>query len=305
MAEKPFSDTASRIRLIVVVAVMAALAYAWTAYFQARTIRTDRLSELESELTNKNQRVLNGKRADGMLKDWQARSLPADAALAQDLYQSWLTGLVAGASWENAKTDVSTASFARGGVFQTLSVTVSGKGDWNQLVKFLYDFYSAGYFHQVRSLSVKPIENGKLDLTCRIEAAVMPKAKATSALPEATAGRLAWDKLEDYQSAISARNLFVAYTAPPPPPAGLSPIDKFDVAGHAYLTAILQVGERPQAWLNVRTTGQLLKLAAGDNFQVGDLSGKVLQIGHRTMEFEAAGERRTIDLGQNLRAKMN
>lgn len=85
-------------------------------------------------------------------------------------------------------------------------------------------------------------------------------------------------------------------TAPPPP--------KFDTAKFTFLTGVIgtDVEGESEAWLQVRTTGQMLKLRAGADFDVGSLQGKIVHIGEQEIEIETAdGKRLVVYVGENLR----
>lgn len=95
-----------------------------------------------------------------------------------------------------------------------------------------------------------------------------------------------------------------AIVDPPPPrePEKIVEKPKFDTAKFTYLTAVLDVGGQPEAWLLVRTTGQTLKLQVGEKFDVGTMQGVIRRIGEQDVEVETAdGKRWLISIGENLR----
>jgi hypothetical protein len=111
-------------------------------------------------------------------------------------------------------------------------------------------------------------------------------------------------KPEDYRQAIVTRNVYTAYVPPRPPAVKNSDPPKpppFDEAQQAVVTAILDEGGAPQAWVNVRTSGKLLKLREGEEFTVGSLKGTITRIGPQEIEFLADGKRRLVALGKSLR----
>ena len=85
----------------------------------------------------------------------------------------------------------------------------------------------------------------------------------------------------------------------PDPPAP-KPKPYFEDAEFAFVTAILEVNGQRQLWLNVRTSGETLKLAEGDRFEVKRLKGVVSRIGEDVVDVTAAGESRRFELGENL-----
>ena len=85
----------------------------------------------------------------------------------------------------------------------------------------------------------------------------------------------------------------------PDPPAP-EPKAYFEDAEFAVVTAITEVNGQKQLWLNVRTSGELMKLNEGDRFTVKRLQGIVTRIGEKDIDVAAAGERRRFELGENL-----
>jgi hypothetical protein len=77
----------------------------------------------------------------------------------------------------------------------------------------------------------------------------------------------------------------------PPPPPG------FNHAKFTILTAVLDIGGIREIWLHVRTTGETLKLHAGDQFEIGSIKGTVAQIGVSDFVFEADGKQRKLEKG--------
>lgn len=95
-----------------------------------------------------------------------------------------------------------------------------------------------------------------------------------------------------------------AVVDPPPekPPEKVVEKPKFDTAKHTYLTAVIDAGGQPEAWLVVRTTGQTFKLQAGEKFDVGTLKGTITDINDQDIEVETTdGKRLLISIGENLR----
>ncbi len=138
-------------------------------------------------------------------------------------------------------------------------------------------------------------------LTCLVGPDTMSSRPVPAGLP----GVLA--PLHRRVAAIVERNLFAAYVPPPPPPrprettvAAPPPPPAFDPAKYTYLTSIIEVDSRPQAWLNVRPTKQTLRLFVGDGITVGKFSGKLVRIADKEIEIESDGKRRVVALGKSL-----
>ena len=85
----------------------------------------------------------------------------------------------------------------------------------------------------------------------------------------------------------------------PNPPAP-KPKPYFEDAEFAVVTAITEVNGQRELWLNVRTSGEIMKLNEGDRFEVKRLKGIVSRIGVKDVDVTAAGESRRFGLGENL-----
>ncbi len=70
----------------------------------------------------------------------------------------------------------------------------------------------------------------------------------------------------------------------------------------AYVTAITQVDDRRQAWINLRNEKRLLKVFEGGEFTVGDVTLTISQILDKTVQVESQTlkMRWSVGLGQNL-----
>jgi hypothetical protein len=280
--------------------VAAGYGHRWyRGLFAARQSRVD---ALQKEIADKELKIARGQRAAAHLAQWEHRSLPANRELARSLYQSWLRAIVDRVKLTAA--DVTSQIVpSRRDAFDRLSFTINGRGSLEQLTRLLYEFYGANHLHQIRSLKVKPLADAKqLELQIVVEALVLPGADRQDDLNREPARQLALGDLAKYQAVIVSRNLFSQYLPPKPPIVEDRPTPpEFDIAKFAVITGIFEVGQRPQMWLNVRTTGKTLKLFEGDRFEVGTLSGTVIRIGSRRVELSAGGKRLLVALGESLR----
>lgn len=297
-----------RMLLLVTVLLLAGLGVKFTAnkLLAAFDTRTERRDSLQAELARKQTLILRGRRNSRQIADWEQQSLPANLQLARSLYQNWLVGLVDRAKLEAVQVNSSTPQ-SRGDAYRRLTFNLTAQGELVQIVRFLHEFYQAGHLHQIRSLSLAPAPAGRrLVLTATIEALSLPAADKDR-LNDQPAQRLARSKLEDYVQTIVSRNFFAPYT-PPPPPRPLvpdtprsPPQPQFDVARYAFLTAILHVSGQAEAWINVRPTGELLRLRQGDVLQVGAFRGTVMRIAERHIELDCDGQPCHVPLGSSLR----
>ncbi|MHB1034230.1 MAG: hypothetical protein ACYC0Y_06245 [Pirellulales bacterium] len=260
---------------------------------------------LKAEVEKNQASLIRGNRAAKRLADWELRSLPTNRDLARSLYQNWLLSLVDKVKLQSANVDSQPSVPRKGATFEKLAFTVRGSGTLEQLTQFLYDFYQAGHLHQLRRLEIEPGEGGKqLALTFTIEALVLPGADRKDKLTAQKATR-SLPPLAQYNEAIVKRNLFGPYVPPrepervvdePPPPKP----KEFDPVKAAFVTAIVQVDEKPQVWVNLRTTGEILKLRSGEKIDVGTYHGTISSIGAMDVVLQAQGKQWRATLGKSI-----
>ena len=294
--------------LAAVVGTLAVLAGLW---FVGRNLqksysdRNNRIALLEKEISGKDDRVELGALASRRLEDFRKRSLPADAKLSQSLVQNWLLTLVDRAKLKGGDVKPIAAVSSRGS-FQLLRFTVRGQGSLPQIVEFLHSFYNQDYLHQAPVINLKRLEGSdQIDMTLSAEVAIVPGAAARPKIEDAPSDRLAMKALADYRQAIVNRNVYAAYVPPRPvqsagPRTDPAKPDPYDDAQQAIVTAILDEGGSPQAWVSVRTSGKWLKLREGEEFSVGSMKGTITRIGPQEVEILADGKRRLIALGKSL-----
>jgi Tfp pilus assembly protein PilO len=286
--------------------------------------RRDKLTEEKQQKQGRVDQAL--RKVAGKLNEWNHRSLPPDAKLARPLYEKWLVSLMEEAGLGQAKLEPGKIR-ARPGVYTAVPLSLRARGSLDKLTAFLYKFYSAGYLHKVRTLSIKPMEKGAdFELALAIEALCLPGAEQKDELPSGLRSRLELPDAAAYLALLQRRRMendrfaaaggfFAPYAPPPPPPEPPRvvrvepkadprppepPKPSFDPAKHAFVTAILDVGGKPQVWIVVRTTGQTLKLQQGEPFEIGSVQGTIARINPRSLEIDVGGRRRSVALGANL-----
>ena len=60
-------------------------------------------------------------------------------------------------------------------------------------------------------------------------------------------------------------------------------------------------GKGPQAWINVRTTGEMLHLSAGDPIKIGALEGTIESVEPRSLVLKTGDKKFRVPLGASLR----
>jgi hypothetical protein len=285
---------------------------------QLRQVR----DEKAQEVAKKQARLDAAERSKAKLAEWERRALPANTRDAGRLYQSWLTGLVGRIKLDDVRIEPREGRVRRG-VYTALPFTVHGKATLDQLTRLLFEFYSAGYLHQIQQLTVTPLkDSGKLDVNMAIEAVSLPTATSTTGLPDQKPLRPLPGTLAEYQKTIVERNLFKPYTPPPPPtpppqprkidppkpppdppkPPPDPPKPPIDHLQFAVVDAITEINGKREVWLWVRTTDEKFFLAEGDSFKVGQTPGKVLKIPDLDqVEIAVDGKKLVIPRGGNLR----
>ncbi len=246
-----------------------------------------KIARLESDIRDKDLVIERAKEWTTKLNDWRSQSLPTDAALARSAYQNWLLELVELAEFERSNVD-SGEAVNKPGAYQKLPFTVRARVTLPKLTQFLYNFYQADHLHLIQRIGITPVANSDaLDLSLAIEALVLPQAERREQLSRKPSERLAGGSLE-YYDAIIERDLFSTGGA------------MFDTADYAFLTAILEVGNIPEVWFTIRTSGEIIKLRNGQNFEVGEFHGVIVEIDTQDVVIDSGNERWLLTLGENL-----
>ncbi|NLX95643.1 MAG: hypothetical protein GXY83_05655 [Rhodopirellula sp.] len=254
--------------------------------------------ELKREIERKEKQIDRGREAEARLEQWRRQSLPSDREAARSLYQNWLLASATSVGFDGTKVEA-TLGRQRGDVFHALRFNLQAQATLEELTHFLHKFYSAAFLHQILSLGLLPSDDGKkLNVQLSMEALSLTTADRGDRLPEKPSQPLLAADASDYAKKIAGRNIFAPYRKPDPPPADPPP---FDVARYVYLTAVVTVGDKPQAWIVNRISGNCLKLREGDEFKAGDYRGKLIRIGRREAEIEVDDRRWLLPLGDNLR----
>lgn len=238
---------------------------------------------------------------------WEKRALPRDPELARSLYQNRLAATLAAAKLKGVHVEPGRTTQIRD-VGVKMPFVVRSQGSLSDVVRWLTAFYRTDDLHQIREMSLQPSTGNELQLTATIEALSLPGADRTDRLTEAVDPQFEEGPTAEMLAKLQQRNFFAAYVPPPPPkppynpPPPPPPPPVFDEAKFAFLTSILSVDDRPQAWLSVRPTKQTLKLHEGDGIKVGRFTGTVVRIAEAEIEVEQDGNRRVVKLGQTLAA---
>ena len=233
----------------------------WGRYNDSLANQRTALIAAQGKLDEAKLNLERGRMAMKQLEAWQKQSLPADRDVAQTLYREWLRAKCsdAGVTLDDIQTDQRTT---RTDAYSTIGYTITAHGSLKAVTSLLYSFYRSTVLQQITRLQVRPgAEVGQLSIVLQIEALVLPGSANTAKLPEGESKRLAKASADDYVKSITGRNLLTAYSPPhaePPPSAAHvdPPKPKFDDAEFAFVTGIVEVNGRLQAWITVRTTAK-------------------------------------------------
>ncbi|MEM6690352.1 MAG: hypothetical protein AAF664_13050 [Planctomycetota bacterium] len=103
-----------------------------------------------------------------------------------------------------------------------------------------------------------------------------------------------------YPSQQMEKTIAIRLTDPPPPTPEPPPPPKFDEAKQTVLTGLVRGREDWNAWLDVRTRGETLKLRPGDNIAIGSVEGTVTSIDSKSMTFQWDGKSKELKLNESL-----
>ncbi|RIK76849.1 MAG: hypothetical protein DCC67_13375 [Planctomycetota bacterium] len=263
-------------------------------YQDAREQNVNQQIEAERALSEARAAVTRGQNARRQLNQWNRRSLPTDAAVAESLYQDWLRGRVTEVGLEVVELTDKTAS-ARTPNFGALSFEVRARGSLGDFTKFLYQFYSAIHLHRISDATISGVDVGqKLDITMTIDALILPGCERTD--------RLAADEpqpmpaeLDEYRSRIVDRNLFAVHT---PQAGGEGSADT--AAAAAKITGMTYGLGGWVMTVHVAEGDDVRVFQQGDAVEFGAFKGTVIEIDGRRAIVETDKGRFEIRLGQSF-----
>lgn len=202
--------------IVGVLLVGTCLYYGATKIYEVFNSRTDKIAELEDEISTKEAQQARGLRARRILTEFEERALPSDHLKASLRYRDWLqewvkdAGVGADVKWVS-KQDITVDKEPAHAIHE---FSVMCNANLPQLVELLYNFYSQDYLHRIKTLSARPMQGKLLQLSFRIEAVAMPGV-ADKSLENMPSKRLAFDSLDKYFDVIVGRNLYSPANQPP------------------------------------------------------------------------------------------
>lgn len=277
--------------------------------------REQRISKLESQISDKKARQNELLRSQKQFKEWGTRSLPPDPLIASTMYQNWLIDLASKSKLSQVSVVPSRVDpRPKGDTYYSVIATVKAEASLSRLCDFLYELRKSGLLHRVNSMTVEAARHEgdpTLDVTLVIEGLALTNSPVRGTLmSEGLASirdQIAMPKREDY-AAFEKKHLFVrGYKEPTPPRTEVvarppsTPVENIDAAEHVYLVASLARGDARDAWLYDRTANKKSVLVEGESFQAAGVDGTVTSIGTDFVVLKIGDEEWRLELGQNLR----
>lgn len=202
--------------LIAGILLLAVGYFGWTkvdAMFQAKQQLQD---DLRKEIKGYEETFRKDRRLVKTLEDLQKRSLPTNEQVAKNEYFKWLLKTAKQSGMD--KVQVKPASAGRFGVesYTPHKFTVDGFATLDQLITFLYRFYSSDDLHRISYYNFKPnSETHDIRMTITVDAISLNGAPMRTTVGDLESLRLAGRKLDEYIETIVNRNAFAPANQPP------------------------------------------------------------------------------------------
>ncbi|MCL2348017.1 MAG: hypothetical protein FWC50_07105 [Planctomycetaceae bacterium] len=233
-------------------------------------------------------------------QNYPYRSLPWPVDFAENRYQTWLLEVGQFCHFENFSVDKQGRRATQ--TYCILPYQLNARTSFDQLSRFLYEFYWSPYLHKITQMNITPVENTDLvNVSMRIEAIVLlSKVPAnapyplTNQFPVGHWSRLSSGLLETYTEPIDARNLMQFVRG------------GVDASDFTRLTAINYIGNEPEIWLSNQTNDTTIRAKVGDQIRVGSFIGKIVEVLEQDVVFETPGSssrvsmRWLVTLGESL-----
>jgi cellobiose-specific phosphotransferase system component IIA len=275
-------------------------------YGKALHAREADVEAAQTKLDEARHKLKEGHLAVKQMEAWQQRALPANYDKALSLYKAWL--LAKAKESGLAVSDITLLPVSSNSIaYKAIGYQLVANGSLSSVVSMLYEFYRSPQLHQISRLQLSRSPGSpQLTVSLDVEALSMRGAVATDKLPEGDAKRLKLASADNYKKSLAERDLVTAYTPPRPPTQPrerreMAGPPKFDDAELAYFSAFVDSGKGPQAWINVRSTGETLHLVAGDPVKVGALEGKIVSVEPHELVLKTGHKSYRVRLGETLR----
>ena len=99
---------------------------------------------------------------------------------------------------------------------------------------------------------------------------------------------------------VAEQKIEIEVVDPPPPPAPVVEKPKFDSAAQTYITGIVTGRRGPEVWLFSRVENQTTNALVCDQIELGQVKGKLIEIGKDFIVVETEGRRWTAGMDESL-----
>ena len=103
-----------------------------------------------------------------------------------------------------------------------------------------------------------------------------------------------------FPAKIAEQKIEIEVIDPPPPPTPVAEKPKFDAAAQTFITGIVSGRKGPEVWLFSRIENQTFNAAVGDQIELGQVKGKLVEIGKDFIVVETEGRRWTAGMDESL-----
>jgi len=256
-----------------------------------RVMYVEKRNKINAEITtasqqvNTNQTYLTNQEntiSSLVSQNYLQRSLPQPVPEGQNLYHTWLLQLTAFCQFEDCA--VRKENIGQTDSYYILPYSIRARCSFDQLSRFLYEFYWASFLHKITSLQIQPVEQMDLiDISMQIEGIVLPPLQVNTEppligrLPSGYWTRLSSGTLETYTDPIDARNLLQF---------SRGGIDESDFA---RITAINRTDDAPEVWITQLTSNKVFHVKVGDAIRIGSFFATLVDVNEPDVIFETRG----------------
>lgn len=282
--------------------------WAWQNYSDWQQSATTQQINAATDLQSAQFELSKARAAVNQLRTWRKKSLPASVTVAQSQYRAWLVDQLQAADLEVADV-IPRPTGQQSPAYQALGYEVTASGNLAGVVKFLDTFYRSDQLHKIGVLALVPQDGAdELGITLTIEALVVRGTDRKDGLSDGVADRPKLGTADEYVERISKRNPFVAYTPRPAPKPKVverprpkpAPKPEFNHAEHARLTGVVSDGDAYQAWVTIQTLGERLYLRTGDDVDIGQFKGTVVDVLEKELWVDTAEGVISVRVGEKL-----
>ena len=240
-----------------------------------------------TQLLDLKKTILQAERKLDTLDKLRERSLPSDPEIAVARYRTWLLGLIETCGIDGRSVDYSPPVDVTK-LYRRHSFAIRGTASLDQMTNFLYEFYSAGHLHSIRSLNLTPVGSERFSFDLGIDAIAILSADGRKELSTKRVLRLNSPQLSSYRT-IAKRNIFAS--------AGSSFLDVMRLS--AVTTNARGARE---AWISDESKNVSVILTEGEAWTRSGYVLKLLSATDSDASMEIDGDEFMIQLGQKLSA---